>query len=128
VKDRKPWWHPDREKTSRGRTTEPVTIYALRRGGEKRRLGSFDVGPEPPIHEMDVSLLPNELTLPDASRLFRSRSTFTGSPDATADGMPCVAYRWLEVVGPMKSAGLADGLRPLFGDLRLASPDRDGLS
>lgn len=117
VKDRKPWWHPDREKTSRGRTTEPVTLYALRRGGEKRLLGSFDVGPEPAIHEMDVSLLPNEQILPDASRLFRSRPTFTGSPDARAEGMPGVAYRWLEVDGPIKSAGSQDGLHQLFGDL-----------
>ena len=117
VKDRKPWWHPDREKTSRGRTTEPVTIYALRRGGEKRLLGSFDVGPEPAIHEMDVSLLPNEQILPDASRLFRSRPTFTGSPDATEEGMPGVAYRWLEVDGPIKSEGSPDGLHRLFGDL-----------
>ena len=117
IKDRKPWWHPDREKTSRGRTTEPVTIYALRRGGEKRLLGSFDAGPDPAVHEMDVSLLPGEQILPDASRLFRSRPTFTGSPDATAEGMPGVAYRWLEVHGPVKSEGTADGLHRLFGDL-----------
>ncbi len=103
MKDRKPWWHPDREKTSRGRSTEPVTIYALRRGGEKRLLGSFDVAPEPGIHEMDVSLLPGEQILPDASRLFRSRPTFTGSPDATEEGMPGVAYRWMEVDGPLKT-------------------------
>jgi mono/diheme cytochrome c family protein len=117
VKDRRPWWHPDRERTERGRTTEPVTLYALRRGGERRLLGSFDVGPEPAIHEMDVWLLPNEQILPDASRLFRSRPTFTGSPDATADGMPGVAYRWLEVDGPIESAASAGGLHRLFGDL-----------
>jgi mono/diheme cytochrome c family protein len=117
MQDRKPWWHPDREKTSRGRTTEPVTIYALRRGGEKRLLRSFDVGPDPAIHEMDVSLLPDEQILPDASRLFRSRPTFTGSPDATEEGMPGVAYRWLEVDGPIKSEGSSDGLHRLFGDL-----------
>src|SRR5580658_1912601 len=117
MQDRKPWWHPDREKTSRGRTTEPVTIYALRRGGEKRLLRSFDVGPDPAIHEMDVSLLPDEQILPDASRLFRSRPTFTGSPDATEEGMPGVAYRWLEVDGPIRSEGLPDGLHRLFGDL-----------
>jgi mono/diheme cytochrome c family protein len=119
IKDRKPWWHPDREHTSRGRTTEPVTLYALRKGGERRLLGSFDVGPEPAIHEMDVSLLPNEQILPDASRLFRSRPTFTGSPDATKEGMPGVAYRWLEVDGPVKSEGSSDGLHRLFGDLQV---------
>ena len=114
---RKPWWHPDREKTSRGRTVEPVTIYALRRGGEKRLLGSFDVGPEPAIHEMDVSLLPDEQIMPDASRLFRSRPGFTGSPDATAAGMPGVAYRWMEVDGPIKDAQSTEGLHRLFGKL-----------
>lgn len=117
MKDRKPWWHPDREKTSKGRTTEPVTLYALRRGGEKRLLGSFDVTPEPGIHEMDVMLLPGEQILPDASRLFRSRPTFTGSPDATAEGMPGVAYRWLEVDGPVQNAETRQGIHLLFGNL-----------
>jgi mono/diheme cytochrome c family protein len=128
VPDRKPWWHPDRENTSRGRTTEPVTLYALRKGGEKRLLGSFDVGPDPAIHEMDVSLLPGEQILPDAARLFRSRPTFTGSPDATAEGMPGVAYRWLEVAGPLKSPGSVDGLRRLFGDLPVEWNDKGGIT
>jgi mono/diheme cytochrome c family protein len=114
---RKPWWHPDREKTSRGTTIEPVTIYALRRGGEKRLLGSFDVGPEPAIHEMDVYLLPDEQIMPDASRLFRSRPGFTGSPDATEAGMPGVAYRWMEVDGPVKDAQSTEGFHRLFGKL-----------
>ncbi len=74
--DRQPWWHPDRKKTSRGRTTEPVTIYALSRGGEKRLPGSFDVGPEPAFHDMDVSLLPGEQILPETRRLFRSPPAF----------------------------------------------------
>ena len=114
---RKPWWHTDREKTSRGRTIEPVTIYALRRGGEKRLLGSFDVGPEPAIHELDVNLLPDEQIMPDASRLFRSRPGFTGSPDATEAGMPGVAYRWMEVDGPVKDARSSEGFHRLFGNL-----------
>lgn len=102
--DRKVWWRPDRTKTSRGRTVEPVTIYALSKGGEKRLLGSFDVTPEPAIHELDAHLLPGEQILPDAARLFRSRPGFTGSPDATAEGMPGVAYRWMEVTGPIRPA------------------------
>jgi hypothetical protein len=105
-KDRKGWWRPDREKTSRGRTTEPVTIYALSKGGEKRLLGSFDVTPEPALHPIDVYLLPGEQILPDASRLFRSRPGFTGSPDSTKEGTPGVAYRWMEVDGPVTSKGL----------------------
>lgn len=99
--NRKPWWRPDREKTEQGRTTEPVTIYAFSKGGEKRLLGSFDVTSEPALHALDVYLLPGEQILPDASRLFRSRPGFTGSPDASKEGMPGVAYRWMEVEGPV---------------------------
>jgi hypothetical protein len=60
---------------------------------------------------MDVYLLPGEMILPDAARLFRSRPGFVGSPDATKDGMPGVAYRWLEVTGPLHppESRFADG-------------------
>src|SRR5690606_9299868 len=77
-KNRDPWWHPDRERTSKGRTVEPISIYAMRKG-QKRLLGSFDVGPEPAVHEMEVELMPGERIQPDAARLFRSRPGFIGS-------------------------------------------------
>jgi mono/diheme cytochrome c family protein len=126
--NRTPWWHTDREKTSRGRTIEPVTIYALRRGGEKRLLGSFDVGPEPANHDIDVYLLPDEQIMPDASRLFRSRPGFTGSPDATEAGMPGVAYRWMEVDGPVKDAQSSEGLHRLFGNFPASWNNKGQLS
>jgi hypothetical protein len=126
--NRTPWWHPDREKTSPGRTIEPVTIYALRRGGEKRLLGSFDVGPEPAIHEMDVYLQPDEQIMPDASRLFRSRPGFRGSPDATEAGMPGVAYRWMEVDGLVKDAQTGEGFHRLFGNLPASWGNKGQLS
>lgn len=100
VPERASWWHPVRERTSKGRTTEPVTLYAFSKGGEKRLLGSFDVTPEPSEQTLTVDLLPGESILPDAARLFRSRPGFAGSPDASAEGMPGVAYRWMEVEGP----------------------------
>ncbi len=100
IPDRSSWWHPVRERTSKGRTTEPVTLYAFSKRGEKRLLGSFDVTPEPSEQVLTVDLLPGESILPDASRLFRSRPGFIGSPDASAEGMPGVAYRWMEVEGP----------------------------
>jgi hypothetical protein len=115
MKDREPWWHPDRQTTSRGRTTEPLSIYALSKGGEKRLLGSFDAGPEPALHDLDVSLLPGEQIWPDAARLFRSRPGFVGSPDASAEGMPGVAYRWMEVTGPVDSAVSRETVNRLFG-------------
>ncbi|HYI92253.1 MAG TPA: DUF1592 domain-containing protein, partial [Bryobacteraceae bacterium] len=96
-------WRPSREKTSKGRTTEPVTLYALSRGGEKRLLGSFDVTPDPTLHELVVDLLPGEHILPDAARLFRSRPGFTGNPDASEAGTPGVAYRWMDVEGPLET-------------------------
>jgi hypothetical protein len=65
-------WRPSRNKTFKGRTIEPVTLYALS-AGDKRLLGSFDVNAEPSVHELEVNLLPGEQILPDAARLFRSR-------------------------------------------------------
>lgn len=113
--DKKIWWRPDRDKTEKGRTVEPVTIYALSKGGEKRLLGSFDVGPEPALHEMDVYLLPGEQILPDAARLFRSRPGFIGSPDATAEGMPGVAYRWMDISGPADRPAMQEIRARLIG-------------
>jgi hypothetical protein len=112
--DKLTWWRPNREKTSRGRTTEPVTIYALSAGGEKRLLGSFDVGPEPAVHELEVNLLPGESIRPDAARLFRSRPGFVGSPDATAEGMPGVAFRWMEAEGPVMDPQFLQAVRAYF--------------
>lgn len=126
-KTRPAWWRPNREFTSQGRTSEPITIYALSRGGEKRLLGSFDVNPEPAFHDLDVDLLPGEMILPDAARLFRSRPGFTGSPDASKEGMPGVAYRWIEVTGPVANAASRLGVRRIFSNLdpAQASTKRD---
>jgi len=110
------WWHPDRESTEKGRTIEPLTIYAYSDGGQ-RLLGSFDVSSEPAIHEIEVDLLPGEKIKPDAARLFRSRPGFIGSPHATEDGMPGVAYRWMEVTGPLDRVRAPESYRRLFGDL-----------
>jgi hypothetical protein len=122
-KTRPAWWRPDREKTSRGRTVEPLTIYALRRGGEKRLLGSFDVEPEPALQDLEVHLLAGDQILPDAARLFRSRPGFVGSPDATEEGMPGIAYRWMEVTGPVERDRARARYLRLFGDAS-APPER----
>ncbi len=99
-KNRPRWWRPSRRKTSKGRTVEPLTIYAYNKANEKRLLGTFDVTPEPATHDLEVYLQPGEMILPDASRLVRTRPGWVGSPDASAEGMPGVAYRWMEVTGP----------------------------
>lgn len=108
-------WRPTREKTSPGKTTEPVTLYAINTAREKRLLGSFDVTPEPAMHEMVVNLLAGESIMPDASRLFRSRPGFISSPDATAEGMPGVAYRWMDVDGPLETDASRGVYARLFG-------------
>ena len=58
---------------SPGRRSEPVTVYAETPPRLLRRLGSFDVAPEPAVKELDVWLLAGETIRPDAARLFRSR-------------------------------------------------------
>lgn len=105
-------WRPTRNATSRGRTVEPVTLYALR-AGDKRLLGTYDVTPDPRVHEIEVDLLPGEQIQPDAARLFRSRPGFTGNPDATAEGTPGVAYRWMEVEGPLDTPVVREASRRL---------------
>jgi hypothetical protein len=102
-KNRPAWWRPNRQSSEKGRTVEPVSIYALAPGGEKRYLGSFDVTPEPGVHTLTVELLKGEMIRPDAARLVRTRPGWVGSPHATKEGMPGVAYRWLEVDGPVQS-------------------------
>jgi hypothetical protein len=108
-------WRPNRELTSRGRTTEPVTLYALKRG-EKRHLATFDVTPDDAPHEVEVDLLPGETIAPDPARLFRSRPGFRGSPDATAEGMPGVAYRAMDVEGPLPNPAQQRALNAYFSN------------
>lgn len=119
-----PEWHrPNFADISPGRRYEPITIYA--KGGTlNRRLGAFDITPEPSVGTLDdVWLVANDVIATDASRFFRSRPT--GIPDgytnplAQRDGMPGVAFRWMEVEGPLYDEPSAPGYRLLFGDLPL---------
>ena len=104
-------------------TTEPVTVYAETPPRLLRRLGSFDVGPEPSVQELDVWLLAGETIRPDAARLFRSRPPGYRNPLAEADGCPGVAFRWLEVEGPLHDDWPTAGHRLLFDDLPLKQID-----
>ena len=86
-----------------------------------RRVGEFDLTPEPAVHEMaDVWLLANETLVPDASRFFRSRGGNYRNPLMTPEGAPGVAFRWMEVEGPLYDDATTAGFRLLFGDLTLA--------
>ncbi len=115
----KRWWRPSRTDLSRGRTREPITVYSESPPRQLRRLGAFDVTPDPSVQELDVWLLAGETVRPDAARLFRSRPPDFHNPLAEADGQPGVAYRWLEVEGPIIQDWPTVGQRLLFGDLPL---------
>jgi len=97
----KRWWHPSRNNLSAGRTHEPINLYAEAPPRLLRRLGTVEVGPEPSVQEQEVYLLKGETIRPDAARLFRSRPPAWHNPLAEKDGQPGVAFRWLEVEGPL---------------------------
>ena len=101
----------------RARRDEPVTLYSDTWPRILRKLGSVDFGPDPTIRELEVQLLAGESVLPDAARLHRSRPPDHQNPLAEADGMPGVAFQWLEVVGPLTDDWPPAGHQLLFGKL-----------
>ncbi len=112
------WWKPDAENISKGRTDEPITLYSEIPPRQMRRLGSFDVHPEPSVTEFDVQLLKGESIRPDATRFFRSRPPGDWrNPLATPEGQPGVVYQWLEVEGPIVDQWPSQGTQLLFADL-----------
>ena len=110
---------PDWEHISAGRRDEAINVYT--RGGVlNRHVGSFDLTPEPAVHDVgDVWLVAGETLVPDASRFFRSRPNNYRNPLMTADGAPAVAFNWMEVEGPLYDDSTFAGYKLLFGDLPL---------
>src|SRR5688500_5371301 len=121
------WWIPDFDDISPGRRPEPLTIYSELPPRAVRRLGAFDVGTEPTINELDVHLLVGETVRPDAARFFRSRPSNWVNPLATREGQPGVAFRWLEVEGPILDSWPSAGHALMFGDLPLKARDGGGI-
>src|SRR5437773_5240453 len=117
------WFIPNLDNISRGRRDEPVTITAETPPRLLRKLGDFDVTPEPSVHELDVWLLAGEMIRPDAGRLFRSRpgASRWQNPLAEKDGQPAVVFRWLEVEGPIYDQWPPAGHKLLFGDLPMVN-------
>ncbi len=111
------WWKPSRIEASAGRTREPITLYAEIPPRQMRYLANVDVSPEPSVQEVEVYLLKDETIRPDAVRLFRSRPPNWRNPLAEKDGQPGVAFRWLEVTGPIYDEWPGKGHRLMFGDL-----------
>lgn len=108
---------PKFTEVSASKRSEPVTIYAETPPRSLRKLGSFDFSSDPTVHEIEAWLLAGETIRPDAARLFRSRPPNHKNPLATADGMPGVAFGWMEVQGPLTEEWPPAGHKLLFGDL-----------
>src|SRR3989454_7219045 len=117
------WYIPNLDNVSRGRRDEPVTITAEIPPRLLRKLGDFDVTPEPGVHELDAWLLAGEMIRPDAGRLFRSRpgAARWQNPLAEKDGQPGVVFRWLEVEGPLNVQWPPAGHKLLFGKLPMVN-------
>lgn len=117
------WFHPSRTEAFPGRTHEPVTLYAEIPPRQMRYLANVDVSPEAAVQEVEVYLLKDETIRPDAVRLFRSRPPNWRNPLAEKDGQPGVAFRWLDVIGPIQEEWPSKGHKLLFGDLPIHCQD-----
>ena len=117
------WFIPDLDHVSAGRRSEPVTVYSETPPHLLRKLGNFDVTPEPGVKELEVWLLAGETIRPDPARLFRSRPgpSRWQNPLAEKDGQPGVVFRWLEVEGPIYDEWPTAGHKLLFGNLPLVN-------
>lgn len=114
------WYRANREETSIGRRSEPVVVYSEVPPRQLRRLGQFDFEIAPSVQELEVWLLKGETIRPDAVRLFRSRPSNWRNPLAEKDGMPGVAFSYLEVEGPIYDTWPPRGHQLLFGDLPIS--------
>jgi hypothetical protein len=110
---------PDYKSVSRAKRSEPVTIYAEVPPQNLRKLGGFDVGPDPTEAELDVYLIKGETIRPDAARLHRSRPPDHKNPDMGVDGGPGVAFQWMEWQGPFFDEWPPASHKLLLGDLPL---------
>jgi hypothetical protein len=110
-----------------GRRNEPIGVYA-QSSGQSRPLAAFDFTPEPSIQQVEVLLSPTEAIQTDAMRLFRTRVNGSEeeyvNPLAQPDGMPGVAFQWLEVEGPVADPNDAAGYRLMFGELPMRRLDK----
>lgn len=113
------WMSPDFQTVTRGHAPEPVTVYSDRTPGLFRKLFSYDVGPDPTVVEKEVWMIAGETIRPDASRLVRCRPPDFKNPFAEDDGMPGVAWQWMEVEGPIFDEWPPAGHQLLFDDLPL---------
>lgn len=116
------WYRPNVDEVWPGRRNEPIGVYA-QSTGQSRPVGAFDFTPQPSVNEVEVLLAANEVIQTDAMRFFRTRvngsETEYINPLAQKDGMPGVAFQWIEVEGPLPDPATGAGYRKLFGNLPL---------
>jgi mono/diheme cytochrome c family protein len=122
-----PRWHrPNSDEVWPGRRNEPIGLYA-QSSGQSRPLAEFDFTPEPTVNEVEVLLGANETIQTDGMRLFRTRVNGSEeayiNPLAQKDGMPGVAFQWIEVEGPLYDETAGSGYRLMFGDLPMRRLD-----
>jgi hypothetical protein len=130
-----PTYHrPNPDEVWPGRRDEPIGVYA-QSSGQSRPIGTFDFTPQPSVQEVEVLLNAAEVIQTDAMRLFRTRVNGSEeeyvNPLAERDGMPGVAFQWLEVEGPLPEADADAGYRLMFGDLpmrRLENGEAGGVT
>ncbi len=122
------WYRPNHADVSRGRRSEPIKVYTKTGGrgeGFYGEVGRFDVNPDVQIFELKNVWLPQGGNIAtDAVRFFRSRPGFTAidaytNQFAQRDGMPGVAFNWMDVEGPIYDDATDAGYKLLFGDLPL---------
>ena len=111
----------DYKSVARADRMEPVCIYAETPPRSLRKVGDFDVNPDPTVCSLDVWLLAGETIRPDAARLFRSRPPNHQNPMTGPDGMPGVAFQWMEVQGPLIEQWPPASHQKLFGNLPLTN-------
>lgn len=116
--EREAWYRPNRLDLRKSDRTEPITIYALRDGGDTRLIGGFDAKPTPHVYEQVVTLRAGDNIRPDAARLCRLRPGFAGNPLAVdSDTIPGWALQWLEVEGPLAETWPPKSYTAVFGNL-----------
>jgi hypothetical protein len=102
---------------SRAKHHEAVVIYAEVPPQNLRKLASFDAEADPTEAEFTVWLNKGETIRPDAARLHRSRPPNHKNPDETPEGIPGVAFQWMEASGPFYEEWPPRGHQLMFGNL-----------
>jgi hypothetical protein len=130
------WQVPNHWDVSRGRRNEPIHVYATYFPvSGAHRVGTFDLTPDDQTVELEnVYLAANEKITVDAVRFFRSRPGFSGHFNgyvnklAQVDGTPGVAFKWMDIEGPLYDESTTHGYRLMFGDLPLQkATDKGGV-